>query len=101
MKIVLPSNTNHSIDLIPRYYPVGSIDLYLYNEVTKVETLTANTYVTASGLLTIDFALVVSEGDKYQIKITDNEGVVFRGKLLATEQPEQSYKLTAGKYYYE
>tara|TARA_R110000772_G_scaffold36098_4_gene86643 strand:+ start:2976 stop:3281 length:306 start_codon:yes stop_codon:yes gene_type:complete len=101
MKIVLPANASHDIDLIPRIYPTGAIVLALYNESTKVTTTPGNTYVIANGVLTVTFTKAFAEGDKYQIKITEGAVVIFRGKLLATAQTPQAYKLTDGLYFYE
>tara|TARA_R110000772_G_scaffold5839_1_gene20805 strand:+ start:1382 stop:1687 length:306 start_codon:yes stop_codon:yes gene_type:complete len=101
MKIVLPTDTNHDIDFIPRFYPTGAIDLYLTNESTKVEVLVASTYIIQNGFVFLNFDKTFSDGQKYRIKITENSNVVFRGKLLVTTQDTQEYKLTKGKYYYE
>tara|TARA_R110000822_G_scaffold35834_1_gene100796 strand:+ start:316 stop:621 length:306 start_codon:yes stop_codon:yes gene_type:complete len=101
MKIVLPTDTNHNIDFIPRFYPTGAIDLYLTNESTKVEVLVASTYIIQNGFVFLNFDKTFSDGQKYRIKITENSNVVFRGKLLVTTQDTQEYKLTKGKYYYE
>jgi len=101
MKIVLPSDTAHTIDLIPRFYPVDAVDLYLKNEATKVEAIVSSTYSIDGGVMLLNFTKDFNDGDKYQIKVTENDTVVFRGKLLATAQTPQEYKLTEGKYYYE
>ena len=101
MKIVLPTDTNHNIDFIPRFYPTGAIDLYLTNESTKVEVLVASTYIIQNGFVFLNFDKTFSDGQKYRIKITESSNVVFRGKLLVTTQDTQEYKLTKGKYYYE
>tara|TARA_B110000285_G_scaffold147219_1_gene164300 strand:- start:748 stop:1053 length:306 start_codon:yes stop_codon:yes gene_type:complete len=101
MKIVLPTDTNHNIDFIPRFYPTGSIDLYLTNESTNVEVLVTSTYLLVDGIVFLNFDKTFSDGQKYSIKITESSNVVFRGKLLATSQETQEYRLTKGKYYYE
>lgn len=100
MKIVLPANASHDIDLIPRFYPTGAVVLSLYNEATQVTTTPSNSYVVANGVWTITFTKTFIEDDKYQIKITEGTDVVFRGKLLATAQNVQAYKLTDGYYSY-
>ena len=101
MKIVLPTDTNHNIDFIPRFYPTGAIDLYLTNVSTKVEVLVASTYIIQNGFVFLNFDKTFSDGQKYRIKITEGSNIVFRGKLLVTTQDTQEYKLTKGKYYYE
>ncbi len=101
MKIVLPTDSEHDIDLIPRFYPTGAVVLSLYNEVTKVTTTPSNSYVLADGVWTITFTKTFAEDDKYQIKITESGVVLFRGKLLCTNQATETYKLTDGLYFYE
>ena len=101
MKIVLPSDTTHNVTLIPRVYPTASVVWALYNEATKVTTTPSNTYATLNGETTVTFDSTFTEGDKYQIKMTEGADVIFRGKLLATEQTPQAYRLTNGLYFYE
>lgn len=103
MKIVLPANSSHDIDLIPRFSvtDVSTLVLSLYNESTKVTTTPASTHATVDGVFTITFTKTFAEDDKYQIKITEAGVVLFRGKLLATAQTPQEYQLTDGLYFYE
>lgn len=98
MKVVITDNTTHNIDLIPREYPSGAIVFVLKNEVDRVETTVSNTHVIINGILTITFAFSFSENDKYQFKITEGTTVIYRGKLIATDQTPQDYKLTNGLY---
>ena len=101
MKIVLPANTNHTVNLIPRVYPAGAIVLLLKNEVTNIEAAVTATYTTLNGLVTLSFTYTFTEGQKFQIKLTEAGVIFYRGKLLATVQAPQDYLLTEGKYYYE
>jgi len=100
MKIVLPSDTTHSIDLIPRFYPT-SIVLNLYNETTRESTDVASTFSVVDGIMNVSFDFTFTENQKYQIKIKESDEVVYRGKLIATSQAPQDYKLTEGLYRYE
>lgn len=100
MKIVSPNDTNHTISLIPRYYPTDAVVFTLYNESTKENTVIDNVYTIDNGVFTIYFDYNFENKDKFQIKIEDNN-IVYRGKLLVTNQETQEYKLTKDLYYYE
>ena len=100
MKVVDPNNLSHSIELIPRTYQENVV-LDLYNEVTKVETTVANTSSFLDGIFTINFDFTFAENDKYQIKISKGTEIIYRGKLIATTQEPQKYKLTKDLFYYE
>lgn len=96
MKVVLPSDTSHSITFIPRYYPTGAISLTLINEVTKVETVVPNANSTLDGITTIDFDFTFKERDKYNMKVTEGTNIVYRGDIFATEQTPQDFDITKG-----
>jgi len=100
MKIVNPNDTEHTLLLIPRFYPTGGLVLSLYNEFTQVSTDVDNIYVTTDGNLFITFDFEFENNSRYQIKITEGENVVYRGKLMATTQEPQDFKLTNNVYYY-
>lgn len=100
MKVVNPNNVNHTIDLIPRSY-VTPVILELYNEVTKVTTEVSNVSTLSDGILSLNFDFSFSENDKYQIKVSNGTEILYRGKLIATTQNPQDYKLTKDLYFYE
>ena len=101
MIVVLPSLETHDITFIPRFYPDNTITVELKNEVDSVVSTPTNTYFVKDGKITVRFDYEFVENDKFQIKITESDGVVYRGKIFATSQGTQSYKLTAGLYEYE
>lgn len=101
MKVVDPNDTIHSIELIPRFYTINSIDIKLYNEADRVETTTTNAYSVTNGVMTYGFTHTFEDNDKYQFTLLDGANVVYRGKLTATSQTPQEYKLTTGLYTYE
>ena len=101
MKIVNPNNTSHLIVIIPRDYNYTTLVLNLYNEETQVNEIVDNEFMTVNGLLSIGFDYDFIEGQKFQIKITDNEVVIYRGKLIATSQDPQTFKASKDLYYYE
>jgi len=100
MIVVNPEDTNHTFDIIVRYYP-AEIVFNLYNEVTQVSEIVNQLFVVNDGIMTVSFSYTFTEQSKYQIKLTDENGVVFRGKLIATSQTPQDYKQTNNLYVYE
>ena len=109
MKVINPTDSNHSIVLIPRLYTLdASINFELYDETEQVtEVIATTTYAVLNGYLTLLFTnaefstITFYEDGKYQIKVSDTSGVIYRGKMIATAQEEQDYKLTDGAYEYE
>lgn len=98
---VLPTDTEHSISFIARYKPTIDLDVALYNEASQIETIVESTFSTVDGLTTVSFDFNFAENDKYQLKISDVDGVMFRGKIVATVQTAQDFKQTKDLYYYE
>ena len=101
MKIVDPNNTNHLIYIVPRYYTDLATTLNIYDEATKVNDVATNVFTTLNGVTTVNFYYNFKDKAKYQIKLTDVNGVVYRGKLMATSQDSQDYKMTKDLYFYE
>lgn len=109
MKVIDPDNSSHSIVLIPRLYTLdASLDLEFYDETKRTtESIATTTYSVSNGYLTMNFTdaefstITFYEDGKYQIKISDTSGVVYRGKMIATTQTEQDYKLTDEVYEFE
>jgi len=101
MIVVLPTDTEHTTTLIPRYTPLEAIVITLYNEATKEESTPLNNYSITNGMMSITFDFDFSENDKYQLKISDTAGIIYRGKLIATSQEPQEFKQAKDLYYYE
>jgi hypothetical protein len=100
MNVVSPNTEEHIIKIIPRYYPTGAITLSLFNEATQVTEVVNNTYEITDGNMFVSFSCVFTENQKFQVKIKEGNEVVYRGKLIATSQDPQEYKLTNNVYYY-
>jgi len=98
---VYPINTEHTLLLIGRYDTSKAIVLVLYNEATQEETTPASTYELLNGIMSVTFDFAFVENDKYQVKISDVDGIIYRGKLIATSQQPQEFKQTNELYYYE
>lgn len=96
MNVINPNNTTHEIKIIPRFNPSGDLIFELDNE-----QIIYNTYYFVDGYLKLNFELDILEGQKFQIKITENNEVVYRGKLMATSQNTQTFKALKDLYYYE
>lgn len=101
MVVVNPENTEHSFKIIPRYYPTSSIKFDLYNEVTQLTETITNTYTITDGIIQIEFEKEFTEQQKFQIKLEDSEGIIFRGKMISTSQEPQDCKQTNDLYIYE
>ena len=101
MKVVNPNDGSHTIQLIPRIYPFNSLVLELKDEQTKIAVIVTNTYIVSDGVMTINFDFDFTNKEKFEIKITENDNVVYRGKIIATTQDSQDFKLTKDLYFYE
>jgi hypothetical protein len=98
---VTTTDLTHNIVFVPRYTPAVLIVVELYNETTKVVTVVDNTYAFVDGKMDVLITFTFAENDKYQIKISDEDGILYRGKIMATIQTPQDFKATNELYYYE
>ena len=104
MNIVTPSNTTHTIRVIPRITPVGAMVFTIRNEFKNITYTPSNTYQITNGYLfvTFDFTTFVDR-DRFQVTMTEGSSpstdpVVYRGLLFATAQNTQEFKLSQGVY---
>jgi hypothetical protein len=100
MIVVNPENTDHSFNIIPRYYPTGEFTFKLYNEVTKLTETIDHTFTVTDGIMNINFEMDFTENQKFQVKLEGNE-IIFRGKMISTSQEPQDYKQSNNLYIYE
>lgn len=102
MKVVNPNVRIKTISLIPRFKDVENFDLLLINETTKEETtFFIDNYSYIDGILIFGFDFDMSEGDKYEFKLSILNEVLYRGKIFATAQEPQDFDLTKDLYIYE
>lgn len=109
MKVFDINIQEHTIILIPRFYPTSTINVYIYKEGSNSaykEDLTSEDYIINNGYLSFilndnNFIDLLCNNCKYEIKITENDNVVYRGKAIATDQNTEDYKLTKDVYIYE
>ena len=100
MKVLLPTNSTHTISILPRIYPIGILSLKIVKEGVNTSETSTPTYTIANGLLILTFALVGLEGEKFTIKLTEGTTVVYRCKLFFTAQTPENYKQTNNLYIY-
>lgn len=100
MKVLLPTNSTHTISILPRIYPVGALSLKIVKEGVNTSETSTPTYSIANGVMSLNFGLVGSEGQKFTIKLTEGTTVVYRCKLFFTSQTPENYKQTNNLYTY-
>jgi hypothetical protein len=102
MIVVNPNETQHTISVVPRYFPENTTDVIIVDGFNSSSNSVTNSHTKSEGKLLITFSFdFISEG-RYDVKIVDettNE-IVYRGQLIATTQVTQDYKLTKDKFYY-
>ena len=87
--------------LIPRYTPTNSLTFTLYNEATNESETVSNSYSVTDGKLSLMFTYTFTDRDERAFSIKETDEVVYRGKLIVTDQETQDYKETNGLYFYE
>jgi hypothetical protein len=100
MNVVDPNNTAHNIFIIPRNYDIDTPVLNLYNEATRLAEDVDFEFSITDGKMSIVFDFTFLENDRFRVKISEGNEIYYRGKLFATSQPPQEYKLTNNVYYY-
>ncbi len=98
--VIDPSNSTHTLSVIPRFYPDNALVVSLYNEAEQETNTPSNSYVISNERLQITFAFTFVDKDRHQVKITEGTEVVYRGKIVTTTQEPQDFKQTDGHYIY-
>jgi hypothetical protein len=84
MKIFDPTNTIHTLKIIPRNY-VTTATMVLRNELRQTETSHALTCTNTNGYLTAEFTQIMAEGQNFEFEVYDtNNNLLYRGKAYAT-----------------
>ena len=99
--VIDPADSTHTLNVVPRFYPDTDIVVTLYNEASTVEATPTNTYNISNGKLNITFDFTFVNDDRHQLKVTEGTKIVYRGKLLTTNQEAQDYKQDNDLYFYE
>ena len=85
MKIFNPTDTTHTLQIIPREY-VSTATMVLRNELRQTETNHALTCTNVDGYLTATFTKVMTEGQSFELEVYDSiNALLYRGKAYATE----------------
>ena len=85
MKIFNPTDTTHTLQIIPREY-VGTATMVLRNELRQTETNHVLTFTNVDGYLTATFTKVMTEGQSFELEVYDSiNALLYRGKAYATE----------------
>lgn len=84
MKIFDPTDTVHTLKIIPREY-VSTATMVLRNELRQTETTHTLTCTNVGGYLTATFTQVMTEGQNFEFEVYDtNDNLLYRGKAYAT-----------------
>ena len=84
MKIFDPTDTIHTLKIIPRDY-VTTATMVLRNELRQTETIHALTCTNVGGYLTAEFTQTMTEGQNFELEVYDtNDNLLYRGKAYAT-----------------
>lgn len=97
MNILNPENTTHEIKIIPRYYPESAVIIMeLFNEEKKTAKLYNIDTLVIDGYMYLRFTETFINNTNYQIRISEGNEIVYRGKLFITNQSHdtQNYKIT-------
>lgn len=96
MNILNPSHTAHTLKIIPRYYPEGDMSMELVNEENgKVVTMMITPHI-SNGYMHLQFEKTFENNSYWQVKLTTENEVAYRGKIFVTGQvaDTQNYKIT-------
>ena len=84
MKIFDPTDTVHTLQIIPRSY-VTTATMVFRNELRQTETTHNLTCTNIGGYLTSTFTQVMTEGQSFEFEVYDtNDVLLYRGKAYAT-----------------
>lgn len=100
MNVVNPDNPQHTLTIIPRFYPAGDVQLLVYNETTKEEVEHTLTPTVADGYMTLVFTQDLADGYYFRVTLKSNNEIVYRGKMFCTASDNlQDFKLTKNYYF--
>jgi hypothetical protein len=92
MKILNHNQTNHSLSFVPRFMPSVNLFFELKNEVTKIVSIVPILFVYENGICTVNFDFIFIDKSNFQIKFTQDNEVIYRGKLFITNKNLQDYE---------
>lgn len=84
MKIFDPTDTIHTLKIIPRDY-VTTATMVLRNELRQTEETHSLTCTNTGGYLTAEFTQTMTEGQSFEMEVYDTfNNLLYRGKAYAT-----------------
>jgi len=93
MKVFKPTDTTHILKIVPRLY-VENVTLSIRHELTDtITTITDLISFNDNGYLNISFDFNFKEGASYEINCYTDTELVWRGKVYATDNELENYKL--------
>jgi len=95
MLVVNPDNISNTLNVLPRYYGdlTTNITVTITNEDNRQDLTHSLSNISINdGFLSFDTDANFINNSTYRLKITDNL-VVFRGKIFATNQSKQNYRV--------
>lgn len=103
MNVFSPDDTTHTLKIIPRFYPVGSVTVSIKDEADKEVFTTSGMPTITDGYLYFDITKTFENKSNHQIQITGQDEVVYRGKIFVTDQADdtQAYKISKDVFTYE
>lgn len=95
MKVFKPSDTHHTLYIIPRSY-VSDATMVLRDELKEIETVIDLDCETVGNYLSAPFEFQFREGASYELVIYGSESrILYNTKVYATDFEDlQNYKLT-------
>ena len=96
MVVIDSAETTHNIYIIPRYYNIDNAHtLSIKDDDTVISVTPSVSRILSNGYIIYTFDLTTSNNKSYDVKITDNTttNVIWRGKMFATDQTTQNYKI--------
>ena len=100
MKIVNQNNTNHSIKIIPRFYPLDNIEIHLFNELENETFIVDCSYTIMDGFLEVNFDFDFLNKDRLSFEVKENNVILYYGKIYSTIEETQNYKQSLDLYEY-
>jgi hypothetical protein len=103
MNLLSPTTVNHTLKIIPRFYTQEDVIMNLWNEEKKTDTDYIIEPVLLDGYMYLSFEQGFINNTNFQVKVTINNDVLYRGKLFITDQlnTTQTYKITKDVFTYE
>ncbi len=99
MKVLTTSTNAQEVKVIPRSYP-SSITVKVRNESTNdTDTYTSVATTTNKGYLVFSNAFSLTEGNFYNLTLSDGADVIYKGKIFCTDSSD--YSVNTNQYVQE